>query len=596
MGELSRPLIPEDVDGVRAKLKAVLEDVDDGPHLTLLESAGALGDDRAKVVFAGEIHTGKSSLINALLGREQLLPVGTGGPTSTTYVAVTGGAAEGLHVEMRNGHTAADELTAAGRYLCVQGDSAEEINRAAMIIDDPRLANLTLIDTPGIGNPDGAFGRLILDALSDATALVFVCAAGNKISTAERTFIAEAAKRIDRIVFVLNRIDESHQWRDSLEENETTVRADRERFPDDRFADITFIPVSARKAMEPTLRKRSGIDELWEQLRTITAKHAELARLNELRVLRSMISDVQAVLGQRFASMDSTAGAETAVLDERLKTVAAQDKAWRTALKSEVMLARNEVQRLIEVHRMDLRTEYQQRTGEQTATAEEIERGLVASLSGMQLQADKYVREHIAEIARRLLTGLPGTESAIEVLDAHLPNPATSVSAYIRDRPARPENPMEKFTDIQTTVMGWGTTAGAAGVAISVVTGGTAPLLAAAIGVPGAMLWRRWAKQVRERSAEAAHTKSWVNDQIAHAAKLIDKDIAQAFTNAETELRNALEDAFIDARKELEALRQIQAAGRKEINEQKVKIRAHQKSLVEAGYGCDQQLRAGSTD
>ncbi len=597
MGGLNRNRIPEDVDSVRAALRDVLSGIDGASqYLGLLEATSRVTGDRAKVVFAGEILTGKTSLINALLNRAQLLPVGADGPTTTTYVAVTGDATEGLHVELRDGHTTVADLAAADRYICSRGDSAGEIVSVSMTVDDPRLSKLSLIDTPGIGNPSAAFGRLILDALSDATALVFVCAAGNKISTAERNFIAEAARRIDRIVFVLNRIDVSQHWRDSVRENEDTVRADQVRFPDGRFADITFIPVSARKALEPALRKRSGIDELWEQLRSITDQHTDLARLNQLRMLRSMISDVQAVLEQRLKSLNETTGAEAAVLEEQLSTLSAQDKAWRAALKSEVVLAKNEVQRLIEVHKMELRTDFDDRTAAQSTDVDELEAGLVAGLCGMQLQADRYVREHTAEIARRLLTGLPGTDSAVEALNAQLPDPSTSISAYLRERPARAENPMEKLTDLQTTLLGWGTTYGAASIVISVVTGGSAPLFAAAFGVPGALLWRRWAKQVRDRSAEATHTKSWVNDQIAHATRLIEKDINQAFTNAETQLRKALEVWFTDARKELEDLRRIKAKGREEVDKQKRQIQGQQSKLYEAGHGCDIQLRAAVAD
>jgi GTPase SAR1 family protein len=594
MGELSRALIPADVDGVRAKLRDVLVGIDAGSRLRLLDSAKVIAGDCAKVVFAGEIQTGKSSLINALLNRVDLLPVGAGGATTATYVAVAGGATEGIQVELRDGHTATDDLTAVDRYTSTHGGQVGEIIRAAVLVDEPELSTLTVIDTPGIGNPDAAFGRLTLDALGDATALVFVCAAGNKISTAERNFIAEASRRIDRIVFVLNRIDEHQQWRDSLHENENTVRADQSRFRDGRFANITFIPVSARKALEPALRKRSGIENLWEQLRSIADKHTELGRLNELRFLRSMISDVQDELGQRWKALEDAAGTETAALDEQLKTLSAHDKAWRSALKSEIVLAKGEVQRLIEVHKMELRADYQNRIGQQLGNSDDIMRSLAANLSGMQLQADKSVRQHTAEIARRLLTGLPGTESAIELLDAQLPNPSTSMSAYIRERPPRPEGPMEKFTDMQSTFMGWSMTSGAAGVALAAmsVTATPAVLIGAAIGVPGALLWRRWAKQVRERSAEAAHTKTWVQEQIGHATKLIDKDISQAFTNAERQLRKALESAFTDAGKELEELRG--ATGREEVEEQKRKIRYHQQKLGEVAGGCDKQLRAAT--
>jgi hypothetical protein len=515
------------------------------------------------------------------------------GPTTATYVAVGAGSPEGIHAELRDGRTVTTDLAAAHRYISVRGDQSSEVMRAQLLIDDPRLSALTLFDTPGTGNTNSVYGGLILDALDEATALVFVCPAGSKISTAERDFLAKAGRRIDRIVFVLTKIDEHPQWRESLRENEETVRADESRFPDDRFADIVFLPVSAQKSLNPRLRKRSGIDELWAQLQGIADTHIHLTQLNELRTVKSTLRDTFGLVGQRLKAMnEAETGNEAAIIDEQVRALAEQDKAWRSALTLEVQQARAAVQALQQMRIMQLRTDYQTRLAEATPEViAESEARLVADLCAMQLRAHKDVREHTAEIARRFLAGIPDTDTAIEMVESQLPDPEKSLSSYLSERPPTPTNPMDKFTNIQTTFMGYSMSSGAAGIALAAVgiTGGGALLAAAAIGLPGAAAWRYWTKRVRATAAEASHTHSWARDSIASASTIIDGQINTAFANSTRRLQEAFEMTFLDAKKQLVEMKQTYARGRKSVEAEKKRLERLQDRLVLLGRLCDRQ-------
>ena len=142
------------------------------------DAVASLG--RAKIVVVGEINSGKTSLINSLLGRPGLLPTT---PTNT-YVAVGSGVREELRLRLTGGTAVSHDVSEAAQIL---GPLAgEDITHAEILLDEPTLAELTLFDTPGVGGRDSAPTAVTLAALEHATALVFVTSAEAKISIAER--------------------------------------------------------------------------------------------------------------------------------------------------------------------------------------------------------------------------------------------------------------------------------------------------------------------------------------------------------------------------------------------------------------------------
>lgn len=572
--------IPADIAGLRARLGAVLADIGDDSVARWLGPARTLIGDRARVVVTGEIQAGKTSLINALLNRPDALPVNADGTAGGSYTAVNHGAPQRLVVELADGTITDDGRVATG--------SADAI-RAELVVDEPRLSGLTVLDTPGIGDPRSARGRVILDALDGATGLIFVCRAGSKISTFERDFLAQAARRVDRIIFVLSRIDQCPEWRASLRENEETVRGDHQRFPGGRFADISFLPVSAKKALRQAQRGRSGIDDLWSQLVAISRSRARLATLNELRMIRSATSDAHRLLGERLQALKTSAATGAAAVDDRLTALAALDKAWRGALNSEVSAAKGAVHGLLQLRMMELRNDYQAMMANPTKqTIARVETGLVADLSTMQLRAHADVREHTAEVARRLMAGTPGAEAVVEAIDAALPDPERSLSSYLSQRPPAPTSPAERLTTLQTTFMGWSMSSGAAGAAMATF-GVINPIAAALIGIPGAAAWRYWSKHVREQVADASHTQVWVRDVVGQAGAIIDNEVNTAFAGATRQLQEGIDQAFQAARAQLDEARQTQARGLAAVEAEKRKLVDLQRQLVLVGRGCEKQ-------
>ncbi|MFF2027964.1 hypothetical protein ACFVW2_40140, partial [Streptomyces sp. NPDC058171] len=404
---------------------------------------------------------------------------------------------------------------------------------------------------------DSAYGRLTLDALDNATALVFVCAAGNKISTAEREFLAHASRRIDRIVFVLTQIDD-HPWRESLQENEDTVRADRDRFPHHNFAAITFLPVSADKALRsPRQRTRSGIDALWAQLDDIARAHSHLMQLNELRTITAAQRDAYRFLYDKLHTLGAGSDPgrdDVAALDEQAKALSELNTAWRKNLDWEVRKAKTAVRNQLNLRIAQLRSDYQTRL----ATAKprqvpDIESAVVTDLCALQLRSDTDLRQHAAEIARRMLAGVPGAEAAVTVLDSQLPAPEEALSTYLIERPPTPTNPAETLMGVQTSFTGWNMARNLVPLVLGgvglVIPGGQ--MVVGGLALPVGAIWYRWQKKTKGHAADIAALRTWILESIGQARVVIHDDIDLAFANALRALQDTIENSLTDAQKQI---------------------------------------------
>jgi len=185
-----------------AVVRAALEDVFSTAALAsaspLLPPAQPTLSGHAKIVVAGRLGTGKTELIQAVLGRPDLLPVG---PTLIAVHIVAADSDEALRVHLFDGSIVINELDQRWQWLHSNfnghptrwgsprlGDelelapSVEAVDSLEMLLDEPRLARMSLVDTPGVVE-DGTYWPVDTAlraaaareaALHDATALVLV--------------------------------------------------------------------------------------------------------------------------------------------------------------------------------------------------------------------------------------------------------------------------------------------------------------------------------------------------------------------------------------------------------------------------------------
>ena len=174
------------------------------------EAAGRLQALVLEVAVVGEFKRGKSSLINALLGR-QVLPVGVLPLTAVPTVLERG--QEGLLVEYADGRRERHPLDRIARFVTEDANPANTLGvaRVTAQLHAPLLdEGVRLVDTPGVGSVHDHNTRTTDVYLPSLDAAVLVAAADPPISKAERAFLERVAEHAVRLFVVLNKADYLH--------------------------------------------------------------------------------------------------------------------------------------------------------------------------------------------------------------------------------------------------------------------------------------------------------------------------------------------------------------------------------------------------
>jgi hypothetical protein len=258
-----------------------------------------LHDRNLVVAVAGDFKRGKSTLINALLGR-RLLPtrvapatavpclLHAGPETSATVVYANGRAPETVPIE---------DLE---RYACIVLPSGEddlavraEVERISIQVAEGLPPGLMVIDLPGLNEEPGR-AETAREVLRGADAVVAVLAANQLLAENELQFVEALWSQGCRgITFAVNFID-------GLEEHE--VRTVRERCaallrPFGGVLDETVLLVSARQGLRARLQglpapESSGLPALEAHLQQTLVRDRE--RLWQVSRLRQVIGRLDA--------------------------------------------------------------------------------------------------------------------------------------------------------------------------------------------------------------------------------------------------------------------------------------------------------------
>ena len=341
--------------------------------LTSLDELSALAgaDDRAvlgglrsrlqermlRVLVAGEAKRGKSTLVNALLGRVVLQAGVT--PLTALATSVRYGADEAVTAVFGDGRTEAFPLSALDDLVTERGNPGNRRGLASVTVavDAPALTRgVELVDTPGTGSVyahNTAEAEMALDTMDAA---VFVLTADPPVSASERDLMSRVAGLSVSMFVVLNKADyldadadvpgsfaaqlpDGHATGELAEALEFTARVAAEA----AGRPVRVYPMSARAALtsrgDPGFAAFAGDFAAYlaagrpSDLRISIAGHAS-------RVARSLLDEAD--LTRRAAQMRSgEATGRVQAFSARLDAVAArrQDAADLAAAESARMLA-----------------------------------------------------------------------------------------------------------------------------------------------------------------------------------------------------------------------------------------------------------------
>jgi small GTP-binding protein len=167
-----------------------------------------LASRRLRVLVAGEAKRGKSTLVNALLGRS-VLPTGVL-PLTALATTVRFGRREAVTVAFADGRTETLPLSALDEMVTQDGNPGNRrgLRAVTVLTDSPLLARgVELVDTPGTGSVHGHNTIEADAALATMDAAVFVLTADPPVSGSERELIAKVAELSVETFVVLNKVD-----------------------------------------------------------------------------------------------------------------------------------------------------------------------------------------------------------------------------------------------------------------------------------------------------------------------------------------------------------------------------------------------------
>jgi energy-coupling factor transporter ATP-binding protein EcfA2 len=194
------------------------------PLVTALEELAALGgqDDRAaldrvrarlgerrlRVLIAGEAKRGKSTLVNALVGRA-VLPAGVT-PLTALATTVRYGRDEGVLVVFGDGRVESFPLSALDDLVTERGNPGNRRGLVSVtaVVDAAVLARgAELVDTPGTGSVHAHNTTETEAALDTMDAAVLVLTADPPVSASERELMIRVAGLSVTMFVVLNKAD-----------------------------------------------------------------------------------------------------------------------------------------------------------------------------------------------------------------------------------------------------------------------------------------------------------------------------------------------------------------------------------------------------
>ena len=212
-----------------------------------------------RVAVVGQFKRGKSTLLNAIVGRA-ILPTGVVPMTSVGTEIVHGH--EAALVEYEDGRREGIEFPRVNEYVTetLNPSNSRGVVRMEIRLPLPEWARgLTLLDTPGVGSVEEPNTVTARKLASTADAAIFVVSPEPPLTDSELRFIAEVREHAARFFFVMNKVDavDGHSLHEILQYTARTLR-ERAGIPEP-----TIYPISALQALsrsiEPTPNRAGGV-------------------------------------------------------------------------------------------------------------------------------------------------------------------------------------------------------------------------------------------------------------------------------------------------------------------------------------------------
>jgi len=270
-----------------------------------------LAEDRFTLAVVGQFKRGKSSLINAIVGRE-ILPTGVL-PLTSAITILRYGARERLIVHFTGFHlTQEAALTALPEFVTQDGNPSNHKRVQAVYVELPvrfLRRGLEFVDTPGIGSAIEANTVTTCNFIPRCDAVLFVTSVEAPLTTLEAEFLRKVRQHVRKIFFVLNKID----LLDERELGQVTAYA-RQSLEELTATDaLKVYPASSRRALQAERESTAtGLPALQDALARF------LATESATTFLSSIVDKARRLCADGGAGVEAATAARLATLDQRL--------------------------------------------------------------------------------------------------------------------------------------------------------------------------------------------------------------------------------------------------------------------------------------
>ncbi len=229
-----------------------------------------LAEDRFALAVVGQFKRGKSSLMNAIIGRD-ILPTGVL-PLTSAITVLRYGPRDKLTI-LRKGISQPEEvpISKIAEHVTEKGNPGNAKKVACAFLELPvqfLRRGLEFVDTPGIGSAIEANTATTYDFLPQSDAVIFVTSVDTPLTRAETDFLQSIQEHVRKIFFVVNKIDLASEGerQEMMEFVSQTLRRQL------RAEQLRIYPVSSAMALASKLAgkedeyEKSGVKALQEEL------------------------------------------------------------------------------------------------------------------------------------------------------------------------------------------------------------------------------------------------------------------------------------------------------------------------------------------
>ena len=210
-----------------------------------------LAEDRFILAVVGQFKRGKSSLMNAIIGRE-LLPTGVL-PVTSVVTRLRFGPSQRLLISRPNAHFLSDApLSTLAEYVTQEGNpgNQKQINGVYVELPLPFLRRgVEFVDTPGVGSAIEANTATTMAFLPQCDAAIFITSVDTPMTAVETAFLADIRQHAEKLFIVVNKIDlmEDREREEVLNYIAETIRQQT------GAANLRVFPASSRLGLKARL-------------------------------------------------------------------------------------------------------------------------------------------------------------------------------------------------------------------------------------------------------------------------------------------------------------------------------------------------------